>query len=276
MRLNCQIKIRQIFSTYMFVWQYRTILPNLNPPVVLKTLFGAKPPNLMTANISGYTVYLYLLLSGFMYDQTKRQQGPSSEQATAKILNLLPNEDIQFGYHSVSGKRIRFTNDGLEAKRVYPDAMFDSGIAYGAHPLKGMARFEVMIVSYGEGRGWLSSIQLGVMRCKKGVPIIESDLSIPFDSYGAVSHCVWCGQLLYNNFVTPEESNYGSVDLHDLREGDRVGLCLSQDGVLEFFVNGESQGIAANNIYTRSSDVYACVDHIGSCYATVITKAGAH
>ena len=31
-------------------------LPNLNPPIVIKTLFGAKPPNLMTTNISGYTI----------------------------------------------------------------------------------------------------------------------------------------------------------------------------------------------------------------------------
>ena len=112
------------------------------------------------------------------------------------------------------------------------------------------------------------------MRCEKGVPI-EPGPSIPSDSQYAANHCVWIDTELYNNIVTPgEESEYGYVDLYDLREGDCVGLRLSQDGVLEFFVNGESQGIAAKNIYTRNSDVYAVVDHYGQCFATVITKAG--
>ena len=53
------------------------------------------------------------------------------------------------------------------------------------------------------------------------------------------------------------------------------GLCLSGDGVLEFTVNGESQGIEAENTYTRDTDVYAFVDHCWSDdTATVITKAG--
>ena len=123
------------------------------------------------------------------------------------------------------------------------------------------------------GTEWTASLALGIRRCKKGVPI-ESGLDIPEDSYGA-KYCMWDGQTLYNNLVTPEEkSEYGYVDLDDLREGDCVGLRLSQGGVLEFTVNGESQGIAAKNIYTRDTDVYAVVDHYGHCVATVITKAG--
>ena len=132
-----------------------------------------------------------------------------------------------------------------------------------------MAEFEIKIVSY-ESK-WTCSLGLGVMRCEKGVP----GPSIPRTPEYAANHCVWIDQQLYNNIVTPhEESEYGYVDLDDLREGDCVGLRLSQDGVLEFFVNGESQGIAAKNIYTRNSDVYAVVDHYGDCVATVITKAG--
>ena len=186
--------------------------------------------------------------------------------------NFVPNEDIQFGYHSASGKQIRITNDGLAAERVDPDTWYENGEAYGARPLKGMAEFEVKIVSY--GTRWSRSIRLGVMRCKKGVPI-EPGPRIPRDSYNAANHFVWSIQQLFNNLVTPnKKSNYGCVDLCDLREGDRVGLRLSQDGVLEFFVNGENQGIAAKNIYTRNSDVYAVVDHRSNCVATVITKAG--
>ena len=199
----------------------------------------------------------------------RRQEDSTSKPATA---NFVPNKDIQFGYHSASGEQIRINNDGLRAERMDPDRVVDNGVAYGAHPLKGMAEFEIKIVS--NETKWTLSLGLGVMRYEKGVPI-EPGPSIPILTDAAANHCLWSQQKLYNNIVTPhEESEYGYVDLDDLREGDCVGLRLSQDGVLEFFVNGESQGIAAKNIYSRNSDVYAVVDHYGSCVATVITKAG--
>ena len=203
-------------------------------------------------------------------DQSRgRQQDSLSKLATA---NFVPNEDIQFGYHSASGKQIRITSDGLGAEKLDPVGVPDNGVAYGARPLKGKAEFEIKIVSY--GAKWTYTLQFGVMKCEKGVPI-ECGPNIPNDSEVAADHCVWVNQRLCNNLVTPREvSDYGYVNLNDLREGDCVGLHLSQDGVLEFFVNGESQGIATKNIYTRNSDVYAVVDHTGRCVATVITKAG--
>ena len=173
-------------------------------------------------------------------DQSRRRQEDStSKPATA---NFVPNKDIQFGYHSASGEQIRINNDGLRAERMDPGRVGKNGVAYGAHPLKGMAEFEIKIISY--KTKWTLSLGLGVMRCEKGVPI-EPGPSIPILTDDAANHCVWSQQELYNNIVTPsEESEYGYVDLDDLREGDCVGLRLSQDGVLEFFVNGESQGIA--------------------------------
>ena len=41
----------------MYVWRYRTIPPNLSPEWCEKRCLEPKPPNLMTTNISGYTVY---------------------------------------------------------------------------------------------------------------------------------------------------------------------------------------------------------------------------
>ena len=200
----------------------------------------------------------------------KRVQDPLSKSATA---NFVPNKDIQFGFHSISGRQIRIFNNGLAAERRNADKGPENGVAYGACPLKGRAEFEVMIVNYGT-RYTYSTLQFGVMRYEKGEPI-ESGRSIPKNAYDGINHCVWFGYQLRNNLVIPSEQfEYGYVDLRDLREGDCVGLYLSQDGVLEFYVNGESQGIAAKNIYTRNTDVYAVVDHHGSCFATVITKAG--
>jgi hypothetical protein len=202
-------------------------------------------------------------------DQTRRLQGPLSESDTDESTS---NKDIQFGYHSASGKHIRITNNGLGAERMNPEDVLFGGVAYGAKPLKGLAEFEVKMVTY--GAKWHCSLRFGVMRMKRGT-VIEPGPGIPENSPNADYHCLWTSQTLPNNLVTPrEESDYGYVDLKDLREGDCVGLRLSRDGVLEFTVNGESQGIAAKNIYTRDTDVYAVVDHYGCCVATVITKAG--
>jgi hypothetical protein len=217
-------------------------------------------------------VHSFLLLSGKMLvkeDQTRTLPGPLSE---SDMDEFTPNKDIQFGYHSASGKHIRITNSGLGAERMNPVDKFQDGVAYGAQPLKGLAKFEVKMVTY--EAGWRQSLRLGVMRTRRGIAI-KSGPGIPEDSYNAKYHCVWAGQRLFNNFVTPSKwIFYGYVDIGDLREGDCVGLCLSQDGVLEFTVNGESQGIAAKNVYTRDTDVYAVVDHNAKCVATVITKAG--
>ena len=226
----------------------------------------------MGGDTSSY-VHNYLLLSGDMKvkdDQTRRLQDPQSESDTDK---LTTNKDIQFGYHSASGKYVRFTNNGLGAERINDYSDYENGVAYGAQPLKGLAEFEVKVVTY--RARWSDPIQVGVMRCKKGATI-QSGPGIPEDSVDGESHCVWVGDhRLINRLVTPiEESDYGYVDLDDLRDGDCVRLCLSREGTLEFFVNGASQGIAAKNIYTRDTDVYAVVDHLSQCAATVITKAG--
>ena len=55
----------------IYVWQSITEPPNLYPPIFLQWRFWAQPPNLIAANISGYTVLLiplsqyYLLLPSF-------------------------------------------------------------------------------------------------------------------------------------------------------------------------------------------------------------------
>ena len=214
----------------------------------------------------------FLLLSGHIMvteDQTRRLQDPLSESDTDEST---ANKDIQFGYHNAAGKNIRISNNGLGAERMNPEYDFDNGVAYGAQPFKGLAEFEVKMMTY--GAKWLTSLRFGVMRTKRG-KVIESGSGIPKNSRIAKHHCVWADRTLYNNLVTTgERPGCGYVDLDDLREGDCVGLRLSRDGVLEFTVNGESQGIAAENIYTRNTDIYAVVDHYGPCVATVITKAG--
>ena len=209
---------------------------------------------------------MYICLGVTITDDHRRGQQYHLVQTAVQIV---PSTDVQFDYHYIAGNQIRISSDGLEAERIDPDRVSSDGVVYGARPLKGKAEFEIRIVSY--GTEWFGAIQFGVLRCKKGSTI----RNVPHDSQFASNHFIWANQQLFNNVVTPKEQNdYGNVDLRDLREGDHLGLRLSEDGVLEFTVNGESQGIAAENIYTRNSDVYAVVDHFGNCVATTITKAG--
>ena len=126
------------------------------------------------------------------------------------------------------------------------------------------------IVSY--GTGWSGSLKLGVMRCKAGAGIQRED--IPRYSPEAKEHCVWSANKLFNRLGgMSAEKDYGSVKLDDLRKGDRLGMRLSEDGVLVFFVNGKPQGVAAEEVYRNDLDVYPVVDHYGNCIATRIVRA---
>ena len=98
------LKIRQFFSVCIYIWRYRTIPPNLNPPIVLKMSFGAKLPNLMTANISGYTVYP-LLLSPFLSQISPANQTPflpsaatAASETAGEYAGVVPNYQTSTDY----------------------------------------------------------------------------------------------------------------------------------------------------------------------------------
>ena len=57
--MACLLTAKSAVCMYIHVWCYHTILPSLNPTLVLKTPFGEKTPNLMTANTSDYMVLYY-------------------------------------------------------------------------------------------------------------------------------------------------------------------------------------------------------------------------
>lgn len=64
------------------------------------------------------------------------------------------------------------------------------------------------------------------------------------------------------------EEGYGT-DLDKLNQEDRVGLMRTFEGDLIFYINGESQGVAAEGI---PSVVYAIVDLYGKCVQVTITS----
>ena len=182
---------------------------------------------------------------------------------------------VEFGFHSIHGCNIKFSKYGLLAERIYPSDTFNGGIAYGAKVLSGTTEFEVEITSC--KTNWSGTVKLRVMQCKAGSKIEHSD--IPQYSLDVKFYCMWSSHRVFNKLVGysgPIEREYSSTRLENLHEGNRLGLRVSYDGVLTFFVNGKSQGIAAQDVYQEGYDLYPVVDVYGRCTAVRITRAGTY
>ena len=54
---TAKLNSAKISYSHVYLWRSRTEPPNLNSPIRLKWQFGTQPPNLIPANITGYTVY---------------------------------------------------------------------------------------------------------------------------------------------------------------------------------------------------------------------------
>lgn len=186
---------------------------------------------------------------------------------------ILP-QTVQFGFHNICSDQVRITDNGLKAEKKDPNLHYAHGVVYSALPLKGTAEFEVTMTDY--GTGWSGTLKLGVAKYKAGRNVQVS--RIPRYSPEAANHCVWSSDKIHNRLKSNQngvqERQYGLKDLDTLREGDRLGLRLSHDGKLVFFVNGRSQGLAAEKVYEKGHDVYVVVDHYANCKATAITRAG--
>ena len=163
---------------------------------------------------------------------------------------------------------MKISNDGLEARRIGSERNFQQGIVYSERPVRGHVEFEVEIISY--GTRWAGSLCLCVKLCKSQTSLLE--VALPYYTLGAAKHCVWDGNIVYDNITTMKGMPY-SGNLNYLRKGDRAGLLITSDGELHFLVNGEPQGRATYDIYRSGYDVYITVDHYGHCTATRITRA---
>ena len=188
---------------------------------------------------------------------------------------LLP-ADVQYGYCHISSPYIEVSDSGLSAAKITlggQATVVAFGVVYGERPLQGTAEFEVEIVEHWPNPNVWGSLKLGVARCKTGTK--PSDAGMPEDSLCAVTHCVWSSDRLHNGLYDRSfrAQPYGLVNLDKLRTGDRVGMRVTHEGILEFFVNGASQGVAAGDMHQRGYDLYVVVDHYGACMATKITRA---
>ena len=193
--------------------------------------------------------------------------GQDSAQGSGFVLQ----NAIQFCYHyHHDPQRIQLNNCNLSAEKVDPDRNYAHGVVYSAWPLQGTAEFEVELTSV---RNELSrNLKIGVMRCRGHL----KDQHIPRYSSPELNYCMWCANNLHDSMVAMVKKPYGSVNLDNLKKGDRVGLRLNRNGTLQFLVNGVVQGTAAQNVYMKGWNVYVVIDHYGDCTGTKITRAGAY
>lgn len=192
-----------------------------------------------------------------------------------RVRCYLLREKVAFGYNRVSSGHITISEDGLCARKKDPDVTYAYGVAFGAQRLKGLAEFEVTLADV--GTAWSGTFKLGVMRVLQDTQLSTS--LVPRYSPDAPNFCVWCNRKLHNRLSSSLTSSgieipYGRTSLDNLKVGDRLGLQLTRKGDLSFFVNGVYQGLAAKGVYMSGYDVYAVVDHYGSCKATQVTRSG--
>ena len=183
-------------------------------------------------------------------------------------------DEVLFGFHRQAGNNVFISKNSLQAVTV--DKKEGSSLVYAAVPFRGTVEFEVRLVDYYYGiRG---SIKMGVMRrtmCRS-----TSQVGIPKQSEHRDNSCVWFRSSFKHR--TEFQNNFGSVhmlryygrtDLGELQKGDRVGLRVSLDGELSFFVNGSSQGVAAEGIYREGCDMFCFIEMVEGCEAVEVTRA---
>ncbi|KAL7035128.1 hypothetical protein ACKWTF_008239 [Chironomus riparius] len=162
-------------------------------------------------------------------------------------------------FHPNHGKRIELKNESKTAIRNINE--FNHGIVLSKTPLIDDLKFEVRIDK--RIHSWSGSIEIGVTTSNPEsteLPACASKLKNGTWIMSGIS-VLKDGQSLME---------YYGHDLDKLSEGDKVGVMRSSKSELIFFINGESQGIAARDI---PRNVYALVNLYGKCgQVTIISE----
>ncbi|KAJ6638138.1 Neuralized-like protein 4, partial [Pseudolycoriella hygida] len=153
-------------------------------------------------------------------------------------------------FHWNCGKRITLSNNNSTATRSFNE--FNHGIVLSAAPLEDNVLFEVRIDQ--KVSSWSGSIEIGVTS-------VHPEIELPACAT-KMSSGTW---LMAGISILKDGSSlveaYG-IDLDKMKEGDRIGVMRTAQGDLIIYINGESQGIAANNI---PKSVHALVNLYGKC-----------
>ena len=90
--ITAKLKSAKISYSHIYVWRSRTEPPNLNPPIFLQQRFWAQPPNLIPANISGYTVHSFFPLPNLLVQVIEYLR---RQQARQELLSMLYEVELR-------------------------------------------------------------------------------------------------------------------------------------------------------------------------------------
>ncbi|XP_065359109.1 neuralized-like protein 4 [Calliphora vicina] len=173
--------------------------------------------------------------------------GGSSGGINATNVNL----QLLQTFHQRCGRRITLSNGNRTATRSARD--FSHALVFSAESLLDDVLFEVVIEK--KNHCWGGSIEIGVTS--------ESPEKLELPSCATVMRN---GTWVMSGIDVRKDglclTEFYGTDLETLNENDRVGVMRTSNNELIFYVNGESQGIAARNM---PNPLWALVDLYGRC-----------
>lgn len=151
---------------------------------------------------------------------------------------------------------------GIIAERKLPghNDNLAGGVVYGSRPLRGRSKFEVEILRCSHKYG---TLKIGIARHRP-----RGRYTIPQIAETAEGHLVWLGDGIYSGdkeLLPSRAKKFSTIDLHDVCHDCKIGFDLRSNGTLSFTINGQTIGIAANNVFKEGYEVRPVVDLFGGC-----------
>ncbi|XP_060517593.1 neuralized-like protein 4 isoform X2 [Cylas formicarius] len=167
----------------------------------------------------------------------------------------LPDESSRqdrLRFHERCGTLVKLSNGNRTAERRRPLDEFNNGVVMTHRALRDFELFEIRIDRLVDK--WSGSIEMGITTHNPNNLVFPATMTNMRSGTIMMSGC----GILTNGKGTRRE--YGSFNLDELSEGDRVGMMRKSDGNLHYFINGLDQGVAAQRV---PSTVWGVIDLYG-------------
>ncbi|QQP38923.1 Uncharacterized protein FKW44_019641, partial [Caligus rogercresseyi] len=161
-----------------------------------------------------------------------------------------PHDRLRF--HERKGLLIKLSNQNRTCERRRPLEEFNNGVVMTHRPLLDEELFEIRIDTLVDK--WSGSIEVGMTAHNPNTLDFPSTMTNQRSGTLMMSGC----GILTNGKGT--KRGYGSFNLDELKEGDRIGMIRKKNGALHFYINGEDQGVASAKV---PSPIWGVVDLYG-------------
>ncbi|XP_013179010.1 PREDICTED: neuralized-like protein 4 [Papilio xuthus] len=165
-------------------------------------------------------------------------------------------------FHPRCGVLVRLSHYNRTAERARPMDDYNDAVVMTSRPLRDDELFEIRIERI--VHKWSGSIEVGVTNHN------PATIQFPSTMTNMESGTVMLSgsKVLINGQGTCTE--YGSMNLDELKEGDMVGMMRKSCGSLHYFINGVDQGVAARDV---AAPVWGVVDLYGMTSKVSIVDA---